>query len=110
MPIAGKMPGMAVVHHIGRRSGKEYRTPVLLFRDDGGSYVIELTYGAESDWVKNVVSAGQCHLTTRGTTIHCTDPHIAAATGHPWAPAIARVILKLVRVDKVLLLTCTWAQ
>ena len=31
--IAGWMPGFAIVSHVGRRSGKSYRTPVNVFRD-----------------------------------------------------------------------------
>ena len=34
MPLARRLPGFAVVTHVGRRSGKAYRTPVNLFRHD----------------------------------------------------------------------------
>ncbi|HWV22570.1 MAG TPA: nitroreductase family deazaflavin-dependent oxidoreductase [Thermomicrobiales bacterium] len=98
---AGWMPGMAIVHHVGRHSGKTYRTPVLLFRD-GEEYVIELTYGADSDWVKNVVAAGECEVTSRRQTVHCTDPRIEKVHHHPWAPLFVRGILRLLNVDMVL--------
>jgi len=55
--VAGYLPGFAIVSHIGRKSGRTYRTPVNAFRTDGG-YIIALTYGAQSDWVKNVMTAG----------------------------------------------------
>lgn len=102
---AGWMPGMAIVHHVGRRSGSVYQTPVLLFHEDGQP-VIELTYGPESDWVRNVMAAGECDLTTRRRTIHCTDPRIETDTSYPWVPAIPRVILRLLHVDKVMRLRC----
>ena len=54
-PLAGRLPGFGIVSHVGRRSGRIYRTPVNVFRD--GDHVIALTYGAESDWVKNVIAA-----------------------------------------------------
>ena len=32
-PFAGRLPGFAVVRHVGRRSGNAYETPVNLFRE-----------------------------------------------------------------------------
>ena len=46
-------PGMGVVIHRGRRSGRHYETPVNVFRTPDG-YMFALTYGPESDWVRNV--------------------------------------------------------
>ena len=48
-PFAGRLPGFAVVTHVGRRSGRTYQTPVKMFRD-GERYVFVLTYGADSQW------------------------------------------------------------
>src|SRR5947209_1601476 len=61
--VAGWMPGFGIVTHIGRRSAKTYQTPINLFRD-GDVYRIALTYGAESDWVRNVLAAGGCTVET----------------------------------------------
>lgn len=102
---AGWAPGMAVVHHVGRTSGKAYRTPVLIFRD-GDDEVIELTYGSGSDWVRNVLAAGECDLRTRRRAVHCVDPRVDEADGHQWAPGFARVILRRLHVDEVLRLRC----
>ena len=59
------MPGFGVIVHHGRRSGLRYQTPVNVF-SAGNGYVIALTYGPETDWVKNVLAAGGCELRTRG--------------------------------------------
>ena len=59
--IAGWIPGFAIVLHTGRRSGRTYRTPVNAFRG-GDGYRIALTYGADSDWVRNVMDAGGCEI------------------------------------------------
>ena len=56
-PLAGRLPGFAVVAHVGRRSGRAYRTPANLFETDGRP-VVALTYGADSQWVRNVLGAG----------------------------------------------------
>ena len=73
--MAGWMPGFAIVLHTGRHSGRAYRTPVNAFRMDGG-YRIALTYGANSDWVRNVMAAGGCQIVTRRTRHSLTEPRI----------------------------------
>ncbi len=70
-PVLRWVPGFGVVHHVGRRSGRPYRTPVNVFAVDG-DYVVALTYGRESDWLKNVLAAGGCELEVRGRRIRCT--------------------------------------
>src|SRR5580692_12000143 len=54
--FAGRLPGFGIVTHVGRKSGKVYRTPVNVFRAPEG-FLIALTYGRESEWVRNVVTA-----------------------------------------------------
>ena len=73
--IAPWMPGLGVIVHRGRRSGKVYETPVNVFASRGG-YVLALTYGTETDWVKNVLAAGGCELRTRGQVFHLTAPRL----------------------------------
>src|SRR3984885_5590155 len=63
--FAARLPGFGIVAHVGRKSGKVYRTPVNAFRAPEG-FLIALTYGRESEWVKNVMAAGGCQLETRG--------------------------------------------
>src|SRR5216117_811513 len=50
--FAPRLPGFGIVTHVGRKSGRVYRTPVNVFRDQNG-FAIALTYGRESEWVKN---------------------------------------------------------
>jgi deazaflavin-dependent oxidoreductase (nitroreductase family) len=73
-------------------SGRNYRTPVNAFRTDGG-YIIALTYGAQSDWVKNVLAAGWCELQTRGRRVRLFDPQIVTDKSKGWAPLLVRLIL-----------------
>src|SRR6202163_1095680 len=63
--FADRLPGFGILTHAGRKSGKFYRTPVNVFRAPEG-FLIALTYGRESEWVKNVISAGACQLETGG--------------------------------------------
>jgi deazaflavin-dependent oxidoreductase (nitroreductase family) len=93
--VAGFLPGFAIVSHTGRNSGRAYRTPVNAFRTDDG-YIIALTYGAKSDWVKNVLAAGSCELQTRGRRVRLISPHIETDKSKCWAPLPVRLILGLI--------------
>ena len=54
--FAARLPGFGILTHVGRKSGRVYRTPVNVFRTSEG-FLIALTYGRESEWVKNVMAA-----------------------------------------------------
>ena len=90
--VAGWLPGFGIVEHAGRRSGRVYRTPVNVFRTWDG-YVIALTYGPDTDWVKNVLSAGGCSLQVRGQESRLTAPRIAHDAERRAAPLVVRQIL-----------------
>jgi deazaflavin-dependent oxidoreductase (nitroreductase family) len=98
-PFAGHLPGFAVVHHVGRVSGREYRTPVNAFRHDDG-YVFVLTYGADADWVKNVEAAQGCEIETRGRTVRLVEPRRFTDPEHRAVPGAVRAILNLLDVDE----------
>jgi deazaflavin-dependent oxidoreductase (nitroreductase family) len=102
-PAAERLPGFGIVVHAGRRSGRTYRTPVNLFRH-GGRYVIALTYGADSQWVRNVLAAGGCDVETRGTTIHLGEPEIVHDPQGRFVPAPVRPILRALDVGDFMVL------
>jgi deazaflavin-dependent oxidoreductase (nitroreductase family) len=101
--VAGRLPGFAIVTHVGRRSGRAYRTPVNLFRS-GDSYVIALTYGADAQWVRNVQAAGGCEVLTRGERIRLVDPQIVRDPRRAPVPAPVRPILAAIDVSHFMLL------
>ncbi len=103
-PFADRLPGFGIVIHIGRTSGRTYRTPINVFRD-GNDYIIALTYGAETDWVRNVQAAGGCQLVTRGRRISLTNPRLVTDARRQWAPPLVRLILGLTNVPHYLRLT-----
>jgi deazaflavin-dependent oxidoreductase (nitroreductase family) len=47
----------AIVHHVGRRSGKPYETVIMVW-PAGQGFVIALTYGPQVDWYQNLLAAG----------------------------------------------------
>lgn len=77
-PLAGFAPPLSVVHHTGRKSGKEYRTPVLALLAEG-AIVTPLPYGTDVDWCLNVVAAGRYELDFFGRRIRLENPHIVDA-------------------------------
>jgi deazaflavin-dependent oxidoreductase (nitroreductase family) len=100
--VAPHLPGFGVVHHVGRRSGAHYDTPVNVFARDGG-YALALTYGPESEWVRNVVAADGAVVTTRGEDHRVANPRVVQAPDRPWVPRPVRGILGLLDVDSFLL-------
>jgi deazaflavin-dependent oxidoreductase (nitroreductase family) len=108
-PLAARLPGFAVVTHVGRRSGRAYETPVNMFRD-GERYVIALTYGADSEWVKNVMAAGGCDVRTHGTTMRLCEPRIFTDPDRRLVPAPVRLALRLLDVSDFMSLRPAPAQ
>jgi deazaflavin-dependent oxidoreductase (nitroreductase family) len=85
----------AMIHHVGRRSGKAYATPIIVEPLDDG-FVIALTYGPEVDWYRNLQAADHSTLLWHGHTYvldkpRTTDPQTAL----PAFPAPLRPILRL---------------
>jgi deazaflavin-dependent oxidoreductase (nitroreductase family) len=73
--FAGWLPGFAILSHVGRKSGRTYRTPINVFRL-GDQYLFALTYGSDVDWVKNVLAAGGCEMRTRGKDVRLVEPEL----------------------------------
>src|SRR5919112_447538 len=71
--VVGRLPGFGLLIYRGRTTGRTYRTPMNVFRD-GEGYVFALTYGAEVQWVKNILAAGTCTLRTRGRDVRLVEP------------------------------------
>ncbi len=100
--FAGRIPPFAIVAHQGRKSGKRYRTPMMVFHADGG-FVFALTYGAKTDWLKNVEAAGGCRLIYRGREIALDRPRIAhGAEGRRSMPVLVRLVLRVLGVNDYL--------
>jgi deazaflavin-dependent oxidoreductase (nitroreductase family) len=73
------VPPWVLVRHIGRRSGREYRTPVF-GTVSGGQVVLAVMYGTESDWVRNILATGTGSGTRLGRT-HTINGARLVATG-----------------------------
>jgi deazaflavin-dependent oxidoreductase (nitroreductase family) len=98
--FAGVLPGFGIVTHRGRKSGRSYSVPVMVFRRPNG-WVFALTYG-EGDWVKNVLAAGGAALHTRGRDHRVTNPRVERDPARAAMPFGVRTILGLLHVDEFL--------
>ncbi len=101
--IAPWLPGFGVVVHRGRRSGRRYRTPVNVFATTDG-YRFALTYGPDTDWVRNVLAAGGCELETRGRTVRLVAPRLYHDERRHGIRPLERQILRLLGVADFLVL------
>lgn len=101
--VAPWFPGLGLVIHVGRRSGRAYRTPVNVFTRDG-HYTIALTYGRGADWVRNVEAAGGCEIVTRGRRVRLAQPRIVHDESRAAIRPLERQFLRLVRVADFLVL------
>ena len=69
----------SVLRHTGRKSGREYRTPVTaIWTADG--FVIGLPYGPDTDWLRNILASGSAVLVHEGQSYRCDRPEVLATT------------------------------
>ena len=101
--IAGKRFGhFAVLSHVGRKSGKLYRIPIIAEPFQNG-FVIALTYGRKVDWYENIAAKGSCSLRWKGKDFQLIHPaFIDKETGLMAFPAMFRSGLKAMRIQDFL--------
>lgn len=77
--VAGTRPGMlyfnlSALHHIGRRSGHIYVTPLSAY-PLGDGFVLAAAY-PHVDWLENVLATGGCMLTWNGAEYELVRPEV----------------------------------
>jgi deazaflavin-dependent oxidoreductase (nitroreductase family) len=108
---AGWAPSYGILEHVGRRSGKPYRTPLTVFNAEiGGNpgVVIPLAYGPNRDWLKNIQAAGGGRMRRHGKTFGVADPQTVTkeqAAGH--VPGAARRVFARLPWQQAVLLIKT---
>jgi len=65
----------AVIEHVGRTSGRRYETPVVAAPTEDG-FVIALPYGPNTDWLKNVLTAGHAAIRFGGARHDVGHPEL----------------------------------
>jgi deazaflavin-dependent oxidoreductase (nitroreductase family) len=107
--FAARLPGFGILTHVGRKSAKVYRTPVNVFRAPEG-FLIALTYGRESEWVRNVIAAGGCKLETRGVQYQLSAPTIVHDPTRRRFPVFVRIVLRIIGANDFMQLSAARAH
>ena len=90
VPIARFTPGITVITHRGRPSGRRLETAVSAYRK-GETVAIMLMHG-KTNWVKNILAAGEADLLLGRREVHLVNPRIVeAGTDDPALPRTARL-------------------
>jgi len=90
VPIARFTPGITVITHRGRKSGRRLETAVSAYRK-GHTVAIMLGHG-KTNWVKNILAAGEADIRLRGRDVHLINPRIVeAGSDNPSLPLMARI-------------------
>lgn len=98
-------PPFAGLAHRGRTSGAQYFIPINAFPCDDG-FVFALTYGSETDWVRNVLAAEGGELSYGKESYRLSAPRIVGRDPvRACLPRVVRVLLALVRVEEFMLVT-----
>lgn len=76
-PFSKWMPGVAVIKHRGRTSGRDFETIVTAYRKDD-LLAIGLMHG-KTNWVKNVLAAGEADIRVARKDLHLVNPRVLPA-------------------------------
>ena len=90
------LPLYGVLQHRGRRSGKTFRTPVVVRPTDDG-FVVPMPWGEGTDWYRNVRAAGECVIRWKGRDYALAQPEVidVAAARDAFSAAQRRYMRRL---------------
>lgn len=100
--IAGRrwMPVVGILRHRGRRSGREYATPIGM-RPLGDGFVIPRTFGDNAAWYQNVKAAGEGRITYLGRDYRVVEPQVVDyATAKPAFPRYELAQFRLIGINE----------
>jgi deazaflavin-dependent oxidoreductase (nitroreductase family) len=97
------LPLYGVITHRGRRSGKVYRTPVVV-RPTSDGFVIPMPWGEGTDWYRNVRAAGECTIRWKDRDYTLVEPEVIsdAASAAPGFGALERAAMTRLGISQAL--------
>jgi len=91
--ISGKKFGhFVILSHVGRKSGKFYRIPIIAEPIENG-FVIALTYGKKVDWYENVMANGVCSIIWKNMHISAKSHSKTEQSAHPEGKCAGGIIV-----------------
>jgi deazaflavin-dependent oxidoreductase (nitroreductase family) len=104
------LPCLGTLEHVGRKSGRHYRTPLLVFKTRDG-FVILIGYGPQTDWLKNVLAGGPTVLQKWGRALALASPRIVSkAEAAPLITPTHRLFYRLFPYNEAALVLTKTAQ
>jgi EmrB/QacA subfamily drug resistance transporter/deazaflavin-dependent oxidoreductase (nitroreductase family) len=102
--VAGRrwMPVVGILYHRGRRSGREYATPIGM-RPLGDGFVIPRTFSDNAAWYQNIKAAGEGRVKYLGRHYRVVEPEVVDyATARPAFPRYERAQFRLIGINEYL--------
>ena len=91
--VAGRSANSALLHHVGRRSGKAYKTPLTAHKSED-TIIVPLAYGTETDWLRNLQAAGRGVVELDGRSFSVDEPEVVPVDEvvDRLSPLVARIV------------------
>lgn len=93
--FSGRSAHAALLHHVGRRSGKAYVTPLTAHRSED-TIIVPLPYGTKVDWLRNLQAAGRGVVELDGRSVTADEPEVVAVDRV--MPLLPPFVTRLVRM------------
>ena len=101
IPIARRLPPLAVVRHQGRRSGRTYQTPVQAFATETG-FIVAMLFNSNANWALNILGANGGEITKRGHRYAISKPRLRGAEARAGLPAPFRALMRSLGIEAFL--------
>ena len=97
------LPLYGVITHRGRRSGKLFRTPVVV-RPTSEGFIVPMPWGEGTDWYRNVRAAGECVIRWKDRDYPVVGPEVIddAAVAAPSFSALERAMMTRLGIRQAL--------
>jgi len=99
--LSDDVPPLATLHHVGRSSGRRFRTPIMAFPAPSGRVTVALTYGPGVQWLRNIEAGCPARLVRRRTVLVLSDPvRLRGDEGARLVPRWTRIALRVLGTDE----------
>ena len=91
--FAGRSASSALLHHVGRKSGKAFVTPLTAHKSED-TIIIPMPYGTETDWLRNLQAAGQGVVELDNRSYSVDEPEVVPVDEVMplLSPMVARIV------------------
>jgi deazaflavin-dependent oxidoreductase (nitroreductase family) len=92
---------MAVLHHRGRKSGKQFHTPVQAFRTKTG-FIVGLAYSSNANWAMNLLAADGGEMSRGGRRYALTQPRKRGVEARDDLPPVIAFTMRKLGIEDFL--------